>query len=417
MKHLYYALQKWFDSNSQNLNDGVRIEYRLLCSGELYNLGACCPPHYIDYWRNPYLRLILDGLPGLFVTNEPHRKYPQELSFTFDCYMVEDSSDGSSEIYNNDQEIAEEFVSLLSVLTRRLICVFCKISEYHYNKEEMHGLPQYWPHQVYNVTNPRIWSVKSATLIYDGQDRPKIEGNMPLPVGIDISKLKQLLEAFSSLDESEAENFISAARLYKMALTFIEEEPEIAYLHLIFAIETIANFLYKDFVPDEVKQVEVKRNVKELAKHYDLTESQAKELALEACKGISWTKDKFIRFLVEYTDDSIFTEEDSLFHFPISLAPNEQNFEKTLAEIYKMRSKAGHEGCPFPPQVGVGTKPTVSIHAVTQFHRDFKKTGRGFVVPPAVWFERVVNLALITYAEHLTKVEKVVIPPEPKSYE
>lgn len=414
MKHLYCAIQKWFDSKSQSLNGGVRVEYRLLCSGELYNLGACCPPHYIDYWRNPYLRLILDGLPGLFVVNEPHRMYPQELSFTFDCYMIEDSSDGSTVIYNDDREIAEEFVALLSVLTRRLICVFCKISESRYNKEKKDDLPQYWPHQVYNITTPRIWAIKPSTLIYDGHVRPEIKSYMPPPVGIDISKLKQLLKAFSSLDESVAENLISAARLYQTALTFIEDEPEIAYLQLVFVVETIAKFLYRDFVPDEIKQVEVKRNVKELAKKYDLTESQARELALEACKGISWAKDKFIKFIMEYTDDSIFTEEDTLFHFPISFAPNKQNFEKSLADIYGMRSKAGHEGQPFPPQVGIGTKPTVSIHAMTQFHRDLKKTGRGFIVPPATWFERVVNLALVTYAEHLTRIKKVAVPNKVK---
>jgi len=236
MSHLYNALQKWFDPKSKNISEKVRVEYRLLCSGELYNLSACCPPYYIDYWRSPFLRLILDGLPGLFVTNEPHCNYPQELSFTFDCYMIEDSSDGSSVIYNNDQEIAEELVALISILTRRLVCVFCKISEYNYNKEKMHRLPQYWPHQVYNVANPRIWSVKPATLIYDGQDRPKIKSHMPPPVAVDTAKLTQFLKSFASLDEAVAENFISAARLYKTALTFIEDEPEIAYLHLIFAI-------------------------------------------------------------------------------------------------------------------------------------------------------------------------------------
>jgi len=232
---------------------------------------------------------------------------------------------------------------------------------------------------------------------------------MPPPVAVDTAKLTQSLKAFSSLDEALAENFISAARLYKTSLTFIEDEPEITYLHLIFAIETVANIFYKDFVPDEVKQLETKRTVKELAQKYGLTEPQAKEVTLEACKGISWAKDKFIKFILEYTDDSIFTEEDSLFNFPISMAPSKQNFEKSLADIYRMRSKAGHEGQPFPPQVGLGTQPTVSIHAMTQFQRDFKKTGTGFIVPPAAWFERVANLALLTYVGRLTKVTKIAV--------
>lgn len=409
MSHLHNALQKWFDPRSKNTSEKVRVEYRLLCSGELYNLSACCPPYYIDYWRSPFLRLILDGLPGLFVTNEPHRNYPQELSFTFDCHLIEDSSDESSTIYHNDQEIAEEFVALLSVLTRRLVCLLCKVSEYYYDKEMMHGLPQHWPYQVYNIATPRIWSVKPATVIYDGQDRPKIECNMPPPVAVDTAKLMQFLKAFALLDKKVAENFISAARLYKTALTFIEDEPEIAYLHLIFSIETTANFAYRSFSPDETKQLETKRTVKELAQEYGLSEAQAKELTLEACKGIPWVKDKFVKFIVENTDNSIFTEEDSLFKFPLSMGPSKENFVESLDEIYRMRSKAGHTGEPFPPQVGVGTKPTVPIQAMTQWYRDFKKTGAGFIVPPAVWFERVANLALLTYGGRLTNVRDTVV--------
>jgi hypothetical protein len=353
--------------------------------------------------------VILSGLPGLFVTNDPFNPYPQELSFTFDSHAIEDSDPDSTDIYRNDQEVAEEFAALLSVLTRRLICVFCKISEYYHNKEMVHGLPQHWPHQVYNTTTPRVWSTKPATLIYDGKDRPKIKSHMPPPVAVNTAKLTQFLKAFASLDEAAAENFISASRLYKTALTFIEDEPEIAYLHLIFAIETVANFVYQDFVPDEAKQIETKKNVKELARKYRLSEAHAKELALEACKGISWAKDKFIKFILEHTHDSIFTEEDTLFNLPTSIIPNKQNFERSLAEIYRMRGKAGHKGQPFPPQVGLGTKPTVSIHAMTQWHRDFKKTGAGFIVPPAPWFERVVNLALLTYVGRLTKVTKIAV--------
>jgi len=409
MEHLHSAIQKWTDPQNQNLSKQKHVEYRLLCSGELYNFGACCPPHYIDYWRNPFLRLILDGLPGLFVTNEPHSPYPQELSFTFDCYVIEDSSNGSSVIYHNDQEVAEEFTALFSVLTRRLVCVFCKISEYNYNKEATCGLPQYWPHQVYNASTPRVWSKKSATLIYDGQERPKIESHMPPPVGIDTSRLKKFLKKFASLNEAVAKNFISASRLYKTALTFIEDESAIAYLHLIFCIETIANFVYSDFIPDRATQIRTKNNVKKLAMRRGLEEPPAEDIAVEACKGIPWAKKKFVKFIVEHTNDSLFTKEDSLFNLPILFAPKKQNFEDSLDEIYKMRSNAGHRGQTFPPQVGLGTQPNVSIFAMTQFERDFKKTGTGFVVPPATWFERVVNLALLTYIEKLTGVDKIAV--------
>jgi len=401
--YLQNTIKRWLDSKRQDISDRVRVEYRLLCSGELYNSTGV----YTDWRKSMPSRIILTNMAQLFVTSQPFDRYPQELAFTFDCYRTEDSAERISVHYRPDEGVAEEFTDLLSLLARRLICVFRKIYEYQYDKEMLGGAPQYWPFPIHDTKSPKVWPRGHATLIYDGKDRPRFESDMPPPVGVDVGKLKQFLKVFAALEETVVENFINATRLYKTALTFIEDEPAIAYLQLIFCIETVANFAYRDFVPDKTTQIEAKRNVKDLATKYGLKISQAQELALVACKGIPWAKQKFIKFILDHTDDSLFRQDDTLFNLPTSMTPNKEDFEKSLAEIYRMRAKAGHEGQPFPPQVGMGRDGWISVFAVTQWYRDFQQTGKGFVLPPATWFERVVNLALLTYIEKLTGVDKI----------
>src|SRR5947209_20362151 len=88
------------------------VEYRLLCSGELYL------PNLIGDWRkSDGARLLLRNPVQLMVASQPYDHYPQELVLQF-----QKPSLGVS-----DAEVANDLAALLTLLCRRLVTVLSKV--------------------------------------------------------------------------------------------------------------------------------------------------------------------------------------------------------------------------------------------------------------------------------------------------
>jgi hypothetical protein len=122
-----------------------------------------------------------------------------------------------------------------------------------------------------------------------------------------------------------------------------------------------------------------------------LSEAQANELALEATKGEKWLARKFVKFCVDYCRRSELREPDRVFMLPEFLTPAEADFEGCLKRIYKARSRNLHAAQPFPPGVGIGTGPMVSLRGLS-----LDPLAR-VEIPPVTWFERVVSTAARRY--------------------
>jgi hypothetical protein len=56
-------------------SDGVEVEYRLACSGELYNRKVLTA----DHRKGDITRVLLRSPIELFVASQPFSDYPQEL--------------------------------------------------------------------------------------------------------------------------------------------------------------------------------------------------------------------------------------------------------------------------------------------------------------------------------------------------
>jgi hypothetical protein len=90
--------------------------------------------------------------------------------------------------------------------------------------------------------------------------------------------------------------------------------------------------------------------------------------------------------------ESVWTEQDELFRkMRLEDLPKRENFEQTLGKIYNARSKATHEGQPFPATASYTGGPRISVRAASALF------GTESPFPPVVWFERVVNSALYGY--------------------
>jgi hypothetical protein len=375
----------------QPSSEVMTCEYRLLCSGEIYNGDV----ETFDYRKSTASRLILTSPFTVFVASNPlYDNYPQELALRFTTQMVTEERESTYKTiysYYPDEEIAKDITALLCLFFRRLITICAKVREIHPNHPEA---IQDWPIDFVNSLKAISWKRHPATsTLFPNGTIQVIDYNPPLKA-VSPKKLKELFLALPNLPC--AESIIHSARLYALALERIYQDTDIAYQLLISSVETIANSVHKLYTPTEADMIEFKRNVANAALEYNLTKEKSERLAVEACKGTSWAKRKFSKFLLENVSDTLWTADD-LFKLPKQFPlPNKDDFEVAISEIYEARSKALHSGGSFPASASIVTGPMLPTKTLFEFDI----TQRPF--PPVSWFERVVNTAIQGFVERAT---------------
>jgi hypothetical protein len=152
--------------------------------------------------------------------------------------------------------------------------------------------------------------------------------------------------------------------------------------------------------------------VYELAINLELGEEMARKLAIEACRREWWATKKFKKFLTDNVSESVWTEPDELFYgMDHELMPKREDFEGTLGKIYSARSKATHEGQPFPVSASYTGGPTISTRAAAALF------GSDSPFPPVVWFERVVNSALCGFWDRTMPPRSQPPPAPPRTFD
>lgn len=367
--------------------DSLFAEYRLFCSGTLYRnlLG--------DWSKSEVARVLLDDPLLLFVASRPFDDYPLELALQLTVPLVEESEEtrtGTSiYTYYPDDEIVKDLAALLSLLCRRLITVAGKVSEQYAN--DRHFLFERRPVPLALAASMRrvYWRRQPYTVIasFEGQE---IWDYNPRPKPVDAPRLTRLLLSLPKLQH--ARGLVASCRLYALALELIHERPDISYQMLISSVETIANGALRSFQPSDDDKVEHQKALYDLALSLQLGVETAKKLVVEACRREWWATRKFKQFLIDNVPESVWIEQDELFHrMPHEGLPKREEFERTLGNIYNARSKATHEGQPFPVTASYTGGPSISTRAARVLF------GSDSPFPPVVWFERIVNSALCSF--------------------
>jgi hypothetical protein len=382
---------------NQRSDDIATFEYRLLCSGELYNGNVMTA----DWRKSDATRFLLRAPFKLFICSHPFNDYPQEIALTFKTSLITEQRGITSFISYFDLEIAQDLAALLSLFCRRLITVAAKVKEVHpqqYGSESESFLD--WPIGFVNSLRVSNWERHPAVVAYGlGGIKGIIDYNPP-PLGVASDHLQSLFTALPDL--RQAESFVFSARLYALALEHISDDVDISYQLLISSIEAIANDVFKSFTPSESEMVGTKKSVAKLATEFGLPEDKARQLAIEACKGITWSRRKFTKFICDYTDDALWVEND-LFRVPADFLPKKENFKSALAQIYGMRGKATHGGRAYPTIAKIGTDPMIPAEAMLDIGGMLDTDGSQSVFPPVAWFERVVNYSLRGFLHHSMK--------------
>jgi len=366
----------------------VTVEYRLLCSGELYNGKV----DTFDWRKGTATRLLLTFPFELTVVSQPFNDYPQELALQFKVQQVTETKGKAFFMYTPDDEIVRDFAALLSLLCRRLITVAAKVREsYQHDLNDYPAVFRDWPVAFTSSLKLTSWRRQPSSVVYGAKGVEEVIDYNPSSKSVDPDYLKGIFLALPNLDH--AESIVLSARRYALGLELIQNRPELSYQFLISSVETIANSVFSSFKPSIDEMTKVKRSVFDLALEFGLSEPEAKKLVIEACQGLSWSGRKFKKFLCDHVGDEIWTEKDDVFADMQFLAPKKERFEYALDQIYKNRGTSLHVGKDYPISGTVGTSPRIPAKMMLEFG-----TSKNFF-PPVTWFERVVNIALRTYLE------------------
>jgi hypothetical protein len=385
-----YVLQYLDDPKCEKKpSQALHAEYRLLCSGTLHH--DCIG----DYTKSEGVRILLNEPLLLFVASRPFDDYPLELALQLTVPQVEERNEtslGTSFFtFHPDEEVVSDLAALLSVLCRRLITVAGKANQRF--EDHSHVLFDRQPFPLPLATSMRrvFWRPHPFSVI-TSRDGQEIRDHNPPPKPVVAGKLTAFLLGLPRLEH--AESLVASCRLYAKALELIHDRPDIAYPLLISSVETIANGVHREFQPSDDDKVKHQKGVYDLAIRLGLGEPAARQLAIEACRREWWATRKFRQFLVENHAPSLWTEKDELFHeMPQRQMPKREEFEQILTKIYHARSKATHEGRPFPVTASYTGGPTMSVQAANAL------LDSDSPFPPVSWFERVVNSALCGFWE------------------
>jgi hypothetical protein len=380
-------LLKSLNSDLTETRDVVSFEYRLLCSGELYNAQNVT----YDWRKSDVSRLLVHKPFTLTVCSHPFDDYPQELSLRFQVASVTETKGITTSTFYPDEEIARDIAAILSLLLRRLITVAGKIREIHprvYEKQPDASCDI--AIDCVNKISRNYWDRKPASIIYGSEGIHEIIDYNPPPLALIPHDLQKLLMALAA--SHHAESLVLSARLYSQALRQIEQEADLAYQSLISCVETIANKSLSEYQPEEDKMIEIKKTVYNMAAKFGLEQDNCKALAIEACSGMTWATKKFTKFLMDNAGEDLLKKDD-LFHLDELFFPKQDEFESAINAIYAARGGATHRGRPYPASISIGVGPTFSSSAFHDLNLGQPNTPIT-PIPPIIWFERLVNSAI-----------------------
>lgn len=223
---------------------------------------------------------------------------------------------------------------------------------------------------------PRITSIHTGWI-----DKPLIEGKSSL------SELRGWLELVEKLDGRYHQKFILAARFYHQALLLIEEHPDMAYLSLISAIETLC----QDYEIEIPPLSELDLNLSNLV---NFISDEEKRIKLEEAilKREGFLSRKFKAFIIDHIEEDFWTENRE---GPESARIKPEELSNLLKEVYNQRSRTLHSGEPFPPSVYYS--PLMRMEIPFGVTRGERKWSKEELIPNPHFFERLVNHVLKTY--------------------
>jgi len=265
--------------------------------------------------------------------------------------------------YYHGGDIADELVILSSLFLRR------RIKRGH----------------VLRIGDTPVFYDKKGTHIIDTQ---LIDGQN------NLVELASWFDLIKTLDESSHLKFILASKFYNKAIEIIEEQPDMAYLNLVSAIEVLC----QDTDIGDTRIADFDQHLFNLINTIENAELQNK--IEEAIVGRErFIGRRFVQFILNHVDESFWNYDlrPQLGRVEVGELP------RLLKKIYKQRSDTLHSGEPFPPSVFTSPLHGCEIDfSLATMVREKRWEAKDYI-PNPYFFERLVNHVLKNYLIRMTE--------------
>jgi len=176
-----------------------------------------------------------------------------------------------------------------------------------------------------------------------------------------------------------------AVRLYHQALLQIENFPELAYLNLVSAIETLS----RDYNIGKISLSELNQNLATL-----VNSVKDKQLGMQIEEAIlkkeRYIGRRFVRFILDHIVSDFWEDKNR----PEIGLINPDELQGLLKKIYNQRSSTLHMGEPFPPPTYQAPIRGAEICPAKGVERSGRKWDNKDFIPNLHFFERLVNHVL-----------------------
>lgn len=221
--------------------------------------------------------------------------------------------------------LVEDFSYIVNHICTVLSILFGKRFNNH-GMFEQHG----W----YSLPNMDVPYLKFSDFSPFHSKEPRWNYSIPL----DLREFSAVEDIF--VKEERDMKFVSilleAGKYYAKALRIAEEDPEIAYLHLITSVEILSNYFdyeMKDLISAELaKDLEV------------IKEKVGEKVSRKISSHLRSLKAKSVKTMMRLIDDDFFLSEKSKVQKGRFL---KEDIESNLKSAYDLRSKYVHSGLPF----------------------------------------------------------------------
>lgn len=233
---------------------------------------------------------------------------------------------------------------------------------------------------------PRMWASRGPGWI----DRPLIAGQS------NLEDLKKKLPLVERLSPKFHQKFILAARMYHRALLLVEEEPDLAYLNLVSAVEVLCQDT--DIGKFKLEDLE---GYKKIAKLIARVEDQSLRGELEEALLAKerFIKKRFVQFVLDHVEEGFWSEDE---RWPEENRPacgrvQPEDLEHLLKKVYDQRSATLHSGEAFPPSTYSIYRRREELDTSSSRRQGQRLWERKDYIPTPMFFERLINHVLLTF--------------------
>ncbi|HUW14058.1 MAG TPA: hypothetical protein VM537_30315 [Anaerolineae bacterium] len=351
----------------------VPVEYHLLSWRGIYD-GSLSPVE-LDKWDAG--ARVVDGGHGFFnvtlITYASDGR-PQRLCLSFDCPRQTTTYTLPGRqvmvVAPPIERVSLDFIALLSVFAREPLV----------------------PLGLRRVGNNPVYELPLNTF------PPRPQGlSRPRSVAIDSPGFVAILRGLGPAPDDLVNAVMAAAKFYHAGLSVLALDMSVAYISLVSAIECLAAHRFKGPIAsfEQIQSLDTVRQLLDQIPAAPGVEASVSRIKEELLKRERFLRRKFVAFLSEFPPQSLWRTPDPLYDDPSIPPPmTRDDFEGCLREAYDQRSRYLHGGVPFPAHAMVGLREMLPVEAMIQY---VALQGKDKYLPPFVWFERLVHLAIVEY--------------------